>query len=85
MVECLEGMFGGTASGRQIGAALDLDLAGPPGQPPADRAKALRLGRELEGFVLRLAAQQLRAVVAADRTAFGPVPAETRRQAEQEW
>ncbi|MEV6685200.1 hypothetical protein AB0N28_07645 [Streptomyces sp. NPDC051130] len=32
-----------------------------------------------------LAAQKLREVVAADRKAFGPVSAEARRQAEQEW
>lgn len=32
-----------------------------------------------------LAAQKLREVVTADRKAFGPVSAEVRRQAEQEW
>ncbi|MGW6689540.1 hypothetical protein [Streptomyces sp. NPDC054961] len=32
-----------------------------------------------------LAAQKLREVVTADRKAFGPVSAEARRQAEQEW
>ncbi|MEU7043965.1 hypothetical protein [Streptomyces varsoviensis] len=32
-----------------------------------------------------LAAQKLREVVTADREAFGPVSAEARRQAEQEW
>ncbi|MCQ6556519.1 hypothetical protein NPS70_25545 [Streptomyces sp. C10-9-1] len=32
-----------------------------------------------------LASQKLREVVAADRKEFGPVSAEARRQAEQEW
>ncbi|MFE2926566.1 hypothetical protein [Streptomyces goshikiensis] len=40
---------------------------------------------EAEALEERLAAQKLREVVAADRRAFGPVSAEARRQAEQEW